>query len=262
MKKFNVFISYFGITVILASLLFLGGTIVSSVQYCSDAVPDFICIKRGYPFNYINIDNQGNHLSVTNLVVDFLIAGCISICLLSFCIWIYRGLGNRTFYMKGMCALCAVILMLCNIQYAYAATVRVQSWRIIRYGKLSYNCLDKYSEYAAVARKKWNDYKPGVITEKNNPDLIIRDSSELGSSIAGVTYSHGVIYFNQFVWTMMNERQRKNCAIHEMGHALGLDHHRLSEKSVMYQDITETITLSAGDKASYDTSYALSFYCA
>lgn len=127
-------------------------------------------------------------------------------------------------------------------------------------GKLRYSCQDTYLSYAANARNTWNAYKSGVISESNNPDLIIRGSGNLSLDINGITYSTGAVYINKTNWTMhLDKKQKKNVLLHEMGHALGLSHHP-SKGDLMYKYTTDVIKLSADDKRSFESSYGLSFY--
>lgn len=170
-------------------------------------------------------------------------------------------------YRNGILKNVGVLMVACalffsRVQYGYAATVKVMSWRLIHGGCLYYSVSSDFEDYVTVAKNKWNNYKSGVIKKSStNCDAFFRGSGNLSSGINGVTYSSGMIYFNTVNWAFLNEKQKKNCAIHEMGHALGLDDNNGTSKNVMYKGTTENRTLSANDKASYDTSYALSFGC-
>ena len=260
-KTLRKIILLFSILVSMTNILFLSSTILSSERFYSDVIPDLLCIRRGYPFVFISINNSGNCFDTKKLLLNVLCSVCVSICIIILLTSIYYMIKSVSFRKKSVCYVFSLLAVFGGDKSAFAATASVSSWRIINNGKMSYNCLKKYQKYATVAQNKWNDHISNVITESNSPDLIIRDSSNLGTAIGGVTYSNGVIYFNNVVWPFFNEDEKKNCAIHEMGHALGLAHNDGSKKNVMYSAVTTTIELSANDKASYNTSYALSFFC-
>ncbi len=199
-------------------------TLLSSVQLHSEAMTDLICVKRGFPFTYIEINNAGNHVSLVNAFLNFMALMCVS----CFCVFIwklYREKRNvRDIFVRGICILSVITLSMGSVSYSSAASVKVLSWRLIRYGKMQYSCDAKHRSAVTYARNKWNDYKPDVISEGNRPDVVMRGSTELGLDLAGVTYSYGAIYFNDSLWDGFETSERRNCAMHEMGHALGLAH--------------------------------------
>ena len=101
----------------------------------------------------------------------------------------------------------------------------------------------------------WNDYKSGVIREDSFfviEDVFVSDYNEV-SNTAGVTSSSGTIKYNDFQMNMLTSSERKNVSIHEIGHALGLDHNTSSD--VMYKYVSSKTTLSTNDKASYNAAY-------
>ncbi len=103
-----------------------------------------------------------------------------------------------------------MVIAISNFSYVNAASVSVQSWRIIYYGKLEYNCDEKHQSAVTFAQNKWNEYKPNVISESNSPDVVIRGTTELGLDIAGVTYSYGAIYFNDSLWGNAKTNVKRN----------------------------------------------------
>lgn len=260
-KKLRKSILLLSILMSMTSVLFLCSTVLSSEKFYSDAVPDLLCIKRGFPFIYISINNSGNYFYAKNLLLNLLCSVGVSLGIIILLTLVYYWIKSASFRKKSVCYIFSLLTIFGGYKSAFAATVSVSSWRIINNGKMSYNCSNTYKSYVTTAKNKWNGHISGVITESNSPDLIIRGSSNLGTSIAGVTYSSGAIYFNDLVWAFLAEKEKKNCAIHEMGHALGLAHNNGSKNNVMYKDVTTTVALSANDKASYTTAYALSFYC-
>lgn len=175
----------------------------------------------------------------------------------------YKGVYGKRIIKNFGILIAVFLLFFSHVQYGYAATIKVMSWRLMKSGRLNYSVASEYKSYVKVAQNTWNKYKPGVIKENSlNCDVTIRGSGNLGYGINGVTYKKGAIYFNKTTWTvMLDDARKKNCAIHEMGHALGLDHNDSSKKNVMHPNTTRNCTLSANDKASYEASFALSFVC-
>ncbi|MFE4810764.1 matrixin family metalloprotease [Peribacillus simplex] len=113
----------------------------------------------------------------------------------------------------------------------------------------------KYSTNFTSGVSVWNNYKSGVIrkdTASTIPDVKISDYSQV-SQTAGVTSSVGTIKFNDYKMNGYDSTKRKNVAIHEIGHALGLAHNLNGD--VMYQYVSTKTTLSFNDKASYDAAY-------
>ena len=73
------------------------------------------------------------------------------------------------------------------------------------------------------------------------------------SSTAGVTGSNGVIRFNKYIMDKLSYNGKKNVCIHELGHALGLEHNTSAD--IMYMYATQRVKLSYNDKISYDYAY-------
>jgi hypothetical protein len=139
---------------------------------------------------------------------------------------------------------------------ASAATVATLSWWLADSGKhLDWDGSTTYQTQFNAAVTTWNNYKSGVIRPDSLSvvqDVAISDYSEV-SSVAGVTSSAGTIKFNTYVMGGLTTTQRQNVCTHELGHALGLAHNLSGD--VMYAYVSTVTSLSANDKASYDSSY-------
>lgn len=119
---------------------------------------------------------------------------------------------------------------------------------------LDFSSTSKYFLYTDYAQTTWNNYKYGVIRKSSSGiDVTISDYYE-NSSTAGVTSSNGTIKFNTYQMDGYSTAQKRNVATHEFGHALGLAHNLSG--SVMYAYVSNVVTLSEHDKASYDYAYA------
>ena len=138
-----------------------------------------------------------------------------------------------------------------------AATSAILDWHLVGKDKhIDWTGNSKYLTEFVEGTKIWNDYKPSVIreaTEDTSVELTISDFSEVSAAV-GVTSSRGTMKFNSYYMDDYSDVQKINVCGHEMGHALGLDHNQ--EGDLMFAAVTDVITLSENDKASYDESYA------
>lgn len=138
---------------------------------------------------------------------------------------------------------------------SYAA-VSVMNWNLVDSGKhLDWGGKTKYSKEFSKAVKVWNTYKKGVIRKDNLTrwqDVAISDYYEV-SNTAGVTAIYGTIQFNKYNMDRISVKQKENVCIHELGHALGLEHN--TSKDIMYMYTTSRTKLSSNDKKSYDYVY-------
>ena len=161
----------------------------------------------------------------------------------------FKKLRHSLFLMAGV-----GILLSPGIQVDAAA--KVQTWDLVDSGKhLDYDGNSVYMSQVKTAAGKWNAYKSGVIrpdSAKVIEDVFCADYSA-NDGINATTYSYGSIKFNKKVLGPKVDSRKLNVAIHELGHALGLDHNTSSD--IMYKYDTTKTTLSANDKASYDAAY-------
>lgn len=141
---------------------------------------------------------------------------------------------------------------------AGAASVKILSWHLIDSGgHLDWDGSTTYIDFFKQAVETWNNYKPGVICEDTIwviEDVTISDYSERNTTTLAVTSRDTAsIKFNRYRMNFHGGDEVRNVCIHELGHALGLDHNTSSD--VMCSYVTKINKLSANDKASYDASY-------
>lgn len=150
--------------------------------------------------------------------------------------------------------LCIAFIVIVNSE-SYAA-VRVLPWHLVDSGKhMDIDGRTKYSKEFKSAVKVWNNYKKGVIRKDNLSnwqDVAVSDYYEV-SNTAGVTSMYGTIQLNKYNMDKLPSAYKKNVCIHELGHALGLDHN--TQKDIMYAYTTSRVKLSKNDKSSYDYAY-------
>ncbi|MDR2525118.1 MAG: matrixin family metalloprotease [Oscillospiraceae bacterium] len=135
------------------------------------------------------------------------------------------------------------------------------SWHLVDSGK---HCdwdanQSKYESYVVSGAKTWNAYKAGVFRPDSISvvqDVRISDVSELGESWLGETSPLGYINLNKALLDEVSSNCKQNTVLHELGHALGLDHNDNASTNIMYSYNTAVTALSSSDKSSYDASYA------
>lgn len=139
---------------------------------------------------------------------------------------------------------------------AETVSVKTQTWNLVDSKKRLHWAGDSaYLTSFTSGVSVWNAYKPGVIWKANDTtdtDVTISDYYEI-SSTAGVTTSYHRMKFNTYKMNGYDSNKRKNVAMHELGHALGLAHNLSGD--VMYENVSTKVTLSVNDKASYDSAY-------
>lgn len=230
----------------------------SSKCSVTQEIPGWYSITKGYPVKFITITNQNYQISIIGGILDYLVVMSAVLFFVSLFYLLY--VNRMTFSGKNLvsCCLIFVLIIVLETKNVYAAKSYVQSWRLIYKGKLGYSCESKYAGKVAEAITVWNNYKNNVIVSSSAPDVVIRGSGSLGADVNGITYANGVIYLNQTNWSFLTDTERKNLAMHEIGHALGLAHNP-STGNIMYHATTARTTLSGDDKASYETSYGRSY---
>lgn len=85
--------------------------------------------------------------------------------------------------------------------------------------------------------------------------MVISDKNEGKVGYAASTIENRKIIFNTYYMDDYTTNQKRNVAIHELGHALGLAHRTGESSSVMQYNVTSVITLCKGDKENYDETY-------
>lgn len=86
-------------------------------------------------------------------------------------------------------------------------------------------------------------------------DVTISDFNNGANGLGAQTWSSGKIKFNSYYMDTYSDSQRKNCATHELGHALRLDH-RTDSGTIMYESVTNITSLNAKDKEHLTYAYS------
>jgi len=136
-----------------------------------------------------------------------------------------------------------------------------QSWNLVDSGKhLDWDGDSQYLSEIVYAQEIWNDYKPGVIrtdTVLTLTDVWISDTNKRDGSTIAFTSPSGKICFIVPKMKECGYLEKENVALHEIGHALGLDHvsNKYYPDSVMRPNVTENDVLSDIDRVLYDVAY-------
>lgn len=158
--------------------------------------------------------------------------------------------------MKKVLLFLFTLAIFTNATSAFAASA-IQTWHLVDSGKhLDWDGSTIYQDNFDFGVDVWEDYKSGIIREDTIwiiEDVEVLDRDENATWAGRVSPTIDTLEFNIFQMDDLSEEERNMVAIHELGHALGLDHNTSSD--IMFASVTTQNTLSSNDKASYDDSY-------
>ncbi len=109
---------------------------------------------------------------------------------------------------------------------------KIQNWNLVDSGgHCDWDGRTKYMSYFTTATKEWNNY---MGKERFRPDawnivqdIKISDATQYAPdpSVCGITYSSGmIIFYTKVMDNLSTNLERKTVIMHELGHALGLEH--------------------------------------
>lgn len=161
----------------------------------------------------------------------------------------------------------SIICMSTTLVLAWATANLLSWWMVDSGGHLDWSGSTTFSSQFNSAVNTWNNYKSGVIrkdTILTVNDVTIKDVGYISQDVYARTTAEkpsgkttGEIKFATSLLNGASNSLKKAVIIHELGHALGLDHYTGDTKSVMYPIASESIcntTLTAYDKQAYDAS--------
>jgi hypothetical protein len=155
--------------------------------------------------------------------------------------------------------ICATLIAIAaGFVFNTVSAYNVLSWDLVDGGKhMDWKGSSKYLDEWNTSVGVWEDYKSGVIRKDTFwtiNDVTISDYSE-ETTVMAYTSSSGKMCFNDYHFETMSSGQRQKTIMHEIGHALGLDHNNSDITSIMCQGKRSQTTLNDDDKAGYDYLY-------
>lgn len=162
--------------------------------------------------------------------------------------------------MKLKTIILIISLILVSVGFVNAAeTHYVNNYNSVDNGEIRWGGSTKYSSQWAYAVDTWNELGEINIapdTAATYEDLTIYDRYYDDVDWTG-KYDNDIIgddqiYFNTYYLDdATNDDWIKNTALHELGHALGLAHHRI-DFNVMFEDWANIATLGTQDISDYN----------
>ncbi len=146
-----------------------------------------------------------------------------------------------------------------NQQWSFERTTALLDWDLVNSNKHMYwtGSTNYMTEFSAAV-STWNGIIPGLISETHvmAEKVTIFDFYEENTNVVGQTSSSGTIKFNSYFMNNYHTSLKQNVCVHELGHALRLDHVR-EPGSVMYYSVTSTTTPSTNDRWNLLQAYSL-----
>ena len=141
--------------------------------------------------------------------------------------------------------------------------ISVLGWNLVdSSGHIDWTSKTKYSKYVTNAIDTWNSYTDNIFTEDKwytINDLTISDYNGVDEpTLAGYTTASGDILLNTYVIDSLNDSNKyvsdalkENIILHELGHAIGLDHTTRFGDVMTASYIVSYINPSINDVESY-----------
>jgi len=164
-----------------------------------------------------------------------------------------------------------VFIITCFSVLASAAdTVRLNTWWLVDWGgNMDWGGSTKYQSDFNFAVGVWNSHRNVIkkVTFFTMTDLVLTDITDTRTSAAAATtyrrvpiingaLNAGQIEFNTAKIDKVNQTMKRHTILHELGHALGLDHNQAND--IMAPSVvssTARTTLTANDKASANAAW-------
>ncbi len=156
---------------------------------------------------------------------------------------------------KKFCILSFCFMMIIS-GYVYACNYH-QGWDLVDgSNKIDWSGSTDYSSQWNYAVDEWNEMGEVTIQEDTVwtiKDLEIRDYTLTGSNTIAYTKSNGIMGFNKYHFddSTFTSANKKNAMMHELGHALGIDHIDVNN-NVMKNGKDSCTSLGTLDQSTYN----------
>jgi len=159
----------------------------------------------------------------------------------------------------GMGALLAVMLLV-SMVFVPTASAHFLGYSAVDDMEIRYGGSTKYTTAQSNSFIKWNDLGEVNIapdTIWTFEDLTYKDYSDSDDLIFGYyqywPFGADFLRFNEYFCDMITSDEQKYVALHELGHALGLDHSY--SPNVMDDEVVSRTELGSHDEEDYYTLY-------
>lgn len=144
-------------------------------------------------------------------------------------------------------------------------SVRVMSWNLVDSGgHCDWSGSTKYQTLFNTAIDAWNTsmgvtrFRKDTVSILEDFDIKDKSTDPTGEGAFARTGQSGYIHFyTDAMDSLTSNAERQKTIMHELGHALGLDHNNIGSGDIMRQgELAYSTSLSLNDKASYNAAVA------
>jgi putative cell wall-binding protein len=171
-------------------------------------------------------------------------------------IWLteYAGITTNVAWYGGTAALTNSVRQGCR--NALNASISLLGWDLVNSNKqLLYNTAGtQYQSFVNSGASVWNDCKPNLVIGTSGSNAVQFEDYYSQDYYGAFTYPDGWIRINTYNMNPASNAVKLNVCIHELGHALGLDHN-IQANDVLYPVSQGITSLSLNDRASLFAAY-------